>query len=409
MKKRYLVFGLLAASLSASGQKGKDTTYKKQRVSKTDVQVLFSYYTQQGNHSAVTGGEGTEALQVYASDITITHQRDSVNTFHINTGVDVISSASTDRIDFVISSASRLDTRTHFNIGYSRLLKRPGIRAGIETGFSIESDYLSVPAGISASHVNAAGTREISASLRAFFDDLRWGRLDPDHLSPEKLIYPYELRGKEWFDEYRRNSYNLDLSMYQVINERMQFALFPGLVYQKGLLSTPFHRVYFTDNSLQVERLPRQRWKLPVGVQLNSFVGDRLILRSYYRFYHDNFGITGHTLQLEAPVKITPRFTLSPLARFYTQTAAKYFRPYMAHEPGGMYFTSDYDLSSFNSYKAGLGARYVFMKPFLGNYSFNEIALRYAFYKRSDGLSAHMLTLLLEAGHTRSRGKKRNR
>jgi len=409
MKKRYLVFGLLAASLSASAQRAGDTTYSKQRVSKTDVQVLFSYYTQQGNHSAVTGGEGTEALQVYAPDITITHQRDSLNTFRINTGVDVITSASTDKIDFVVSSASRVDARTHLSLGYSRLLKRSGIRAGIETGFSIESDYFSVPAGVSASHVNADGSREISASLQAYFDDLRWGRLDPDHYSPEKLIYPEELRYKEWFDEYRRTSYNLDLSLYQVINERMQFAIFPGLVYQKGLLSTPFHRVYFTDKSLQVERLPRERWKIPLGIQLNSFVGSRVVLRSYYRFYHDNFGVNAHTFQLEAPVKITPRLTLSPLARFYTQTAARYFRPYMAHELSESYFTSDYDLSSFNSYKAGLGARYVFLKPFLGNYSFNEIALRYAFYKRSDGLSAHMITLLLEAGHTRLRGRKKNR
>ncbi|HEY0611330.1 MAG TPA: DUF3570 domain-containing protein [Chitinophaga sp.] len=409
MKKRYLVFGLLAASLSASAQRARDTAYRKQRVSRTDVQVLFSYYTQQGDHSAVTGGEGTEALQVYAPDITITHQRDSVNTFRINTGVDVITSASTDKIDFVVSSASRVDARTHLSLGYSRLLKRSGIRAGIETGFSIESDYFSVPVSISASHVNADGTRELSASLQAYFDDLRWGRLDPDRYSPEKLIYPEELRYKEWFDEYRRNSYNLDLSLYQVINERMQFAIFPGLVYQKGLLSTPFHRVYFSDKSLQVERLPGERWKIPLGVQLNSFVGNRVILRSYYRFYHDNFGINAHTFQLEAPVKITPRLTLSPLARFYTQTRAKYFRPYMAHEPSETYFTSDYDLSSFNSYKAGLGARYVFLKPFPGNYSFNEIALRYAFYKRSDGLSAHMLTLLLEAGHTRLHGRKKNR
>ena len=409
MKKRYLVFGLLAASLSASAQRAGDTTYSKQRVSKTDVQVLFSYYIQQGNHSAVTGGEGTEALQVYAPDITITHQRDSLNTFRINTGVDVITSASTDKIDFVISSASRVDARTHLSLGYSRLLKRSGIRAGIETGFSIESDYFSVPAGVSASHVNADGSREISASLQAYFDDLRWGRLDPDHYSPEKLIYPEELRYKEWFDEYRRTSYNLDLSLYQVINERMQLAIFPGLVYQKGLLSTPFHRVYFTDKSLQVERLPRERWKIPLGIQLNSFVGNRAVLRSYYRFYHDNFGVNAHTFQLEAPVKITPRLTLSPLARFYTQTRSKYFRPYMAHELSETYFTSDYDLSSFSSYKAGLGARYFFLQPFLGTYSFNEIALRYAFYKRSDGLSAHMITLLLEAGHTRLHGRKKNR
>ncbi|GAA0539037.1 DUF3570 domain-containing protein [Chitinophaga japonensis] len=408
MKKQYLVLGLLATSLAAAAQRTKERAYKQQRVSRTDVQVLFSYYTQNGDHSAVTGGEGTETLQVYAPDITITHTRDSVHSFHLNAGVDVISSASTDKIDYVVSSASKWDARTHLNIGYSRLLKRPHIRAGLQTGFSIESDYFSVPVGLTVSHTNSSGSREISASLQAYFDDLRWGRLDPDLLYPAQLIYPAELRYREWFDEYRRNSYNLDLALYQVINERMQLAVFPGLVYQRGLLSTPFHRVYFNNDSLQVERLPGERWKIPLGVQLNTFVGRRLIIRSYYRFYRDNFGISAHTLQVETPVKVTPRLTLSPLARFYTQQAARYFRPYKAHDFREQYYTSDYDLSAFNSYKAGLGLRYAFYKPFLGNYSFKAMALRYAFYKRSDGLTAHMLTLLLEGSHMRMhRGKKR--
>jgi len=406
MKKKYLVLGLLATALSASAQKAKDSTYKKQRVSQTDVQLLFSYYTQEGDHSAVTGGIGTEALQVYAPEVTITHKRDSVNTFRVNFGVDVITSASTDKIDHIVSSASRVDARTHLDAGYSRLLRRSRVRVGIHSGFSIESDYFSIPVGITLSQANASGTREVSASLQVFLDDLRWGRLDPDHFAPEKLIYPEELRYKEWFTEYKRRSYNASFALYQVINERMQLAVFPELVYQHGLLSTPFHRVYFFGDSLKVENLPRERWKVPLGVQLNTFVGQRLILRSYYRFYRDNFGITAHTLQLETPVKITPRLTLSPLLRYYNQQGSKYFKPYKEHLLSERFYTSDYDLSTFNSYKLGMGVRYAFYKPFLGNYSFQEAALRYAFYKRSDGLSAHMVTLLLEASHMRIHGMK---
>jgi hypothetical protein len=401
MKKKYLALGLLATALSASAQKAKDSTYKQQSVSQTDVQVLFSYYTQEGNHSAVTGGIGTEALQVYAPEVTITHKRDSVNTFYINTGVDVITSASTDKIDHVVSSASRVDARTHLNAGYTRLLQRQRLRIGVHSGFSIESDYLSIPVGVTLSHTNANGSREMSAHFQLFLDDLRWGRLDPDHFSPEKLIYPEELRYKEWFTEYKRRSYNASFALYQVINARMELAVFPELVYQHGLLSTPFHRVYFIGDSLKVENLPRERWKVPLGIQLNTFVGNRVILRSYYRFYRDNFGITAHTLQLETPVKITPRLTLSPVVRYYHQQASKYFKPYKAHEIRERFYTSDYDLSAFDSYKLGLGARYAFYKPFLGRYSFREAALRYAFYKRSDGLSAHMITLLLAADHAR--------
>ncbi|PSL44287.1 uncharacterized protein DUF3570 [Chitinophaga niastensis] len=404
MKRRFIATSLIAAYLSACGQKTDDSTvYKKQRLSKTDIQVLFSYYTQDGNHSAVTGGIGTEALQVYAPGFTITHQRDSLDAIQFNAGVDVITSASKDRIDFVLSSASRVDSRIYMNLGYSRLLKRSRIRAGINTGFSIESAYLSLPLGISISHVNITRTREISASLQCFFDDLRWGRLGGRSGETLMLIYPDELRYKQWFDIYLRRSFNLSFAFYQVINKRMQLAIFPELVYQRGLLSTPYHRVYFNDNdhTLKVENLPRERWKIPLGIQLNVFTGNNVIIRSYYRFYRDNFGITAHTLQVETPVKISPAFTLSPLARFYTQTAVRYFRPYKQHDIQESFYTSDYDLSHFNSYKLALTARYSLFKPLFGKYSFQDMELRYAFYKRSDQLTAHIISLLLDFNHTR--------
>lgn len=398
MKKRYLLFGLLATSLYARAQvqAPKVPLYKKQRVSQTDVQVLFSYYTQDGNHSAVTGGIGTEALQVYAPAVNINYQRDTIQTYQLNAGVDIITSASTDRIDAELSSASRVDARIHMNAGYSRRLKGTRTRLGIQSGFSIESDYLSIPAGVTFAHTSASGMREISASLLCYFDDLRWGRLDPDYYRPEKLVYPEELRNTEWFSEYRRTSFNLNTAIYQVINARMQLALFPEIVYQRGLLSTPFHRVYFYNSPLRVEQLPGERWKFPIGVQLNTFAGSRVILRSYYRFYADNFGITGHTFQLELPVKVTPLLTLSPLLRFHTQSGSSYFRPYEQHDGHAPYYTSDYDLSDLQTYKAGLDIRFAPQRSFLRHYNLRAVSLRYAYFQRSDQLKAHILSLLVD-------------
>ena len=403
MKRIFIAAGLLMAYLAASAQKGNDSTvYKKQQISRTDIQALFSYYTQDGNHSAVTGGKGTEALQVFVSDITVTRQRDSITTMQLEAGVDVITSASTDNINAVLSSASRDDRRFHIAGTYSRLLKKSNIRAGINAGFSIESDYLSVPVGISVSHDNSTHTRQLSASLQCYFDDLRWGRFDPDYYKPETLVYPEELRYREWFDIYRRQSYNLSFALYQVINQRMQLAIYPELVYQTGLLSTPFHRVYFNDAiTLKVENLPRTRWKIPLAAQLNTFIGSKVILRSYYRFYHDNFGINGHTLQFELPVKTSPLFTLTPLVRLYTQTPSRYFKPINGHPLDAEYYTSDYDLSRFTSYKLGITGRYALFKPVFRNSTFQEIGLRYTYYKRSDQLSAHLISLLLDFRHNR--------
>ncbi|MHA4811725.1 DUF3570 domain-containing protein [Flavitalea flava] len=403
MKNKYLTLALLTASICASGQKSSDSLYKKQKISRTEIQVLFGYYTQNGNHSAITGGTGTELLHVYEPEFTLTHYPDSTHRLTLNAGVDVITSASMDNIDFVLSSASRLSARLHISPGYSWLLKKSRARISINSGLSVESAYLSIPAGISISHAAPAGSREWSAGLQCYFDDLRYGRLSIEqHFKPVGLIYPWELRDTSWFNNYRRSSYNLDLAFYQVINSRMQLALFPELVYQKGLLSTPYHRIYFNDpkNTERVERLPSERWKFPIAAQLNVFPGRKVIIRTYYRFYRDNFGITAHTLQWEIPIKVNPEFSLSPLLRLYTQTAATAFRPYREHDLKETWYTSDYDLSSFNSVKTGVTLRYGPQKSISPRYSFNALSLRYAYYRRTDGLAGHSLSLLLEMTRT---------
>lgn len=402
MKKKYLLFGLMAKSLLSFGQKNTaPSVYRKQKLREVAVQTLCSYYTQDGNHSAVTGGKGTEELSVFAPEVAVTYRADSMHTLSFNAGADIITSASTDKIDYVISSASRRDVRSHINLGYNRRFGHSGITAGISTGLSVESDYTSLPVGLSFAHINADASREIQVQVQGYFDDLRWGRLNKNYHRPVRLIYPVELRYKEWYDTYRRTSYNLSISVSQVINRRIVAVLTPGLVYQKGLLSTPFHRVYFRDDFFpRVEYLPSERWKVPVGLQVNIFAARRIILRTYYRFYYDNIGIKAHTLQLEVPVKITPLLTVAPHFRWYTQTASSYFRPFKEHENTESFYTSDYDLSAFNSYKTGITLRYA---PQAGwrHYLFSEAGLRYAWYRRSDGLQAHTFSLLLDFKYSR--------
>lgn len=403
MRKISLTVILFVVSFGAFGQKA-DTTYSRKELARTDVQLLLSYYGQDGNHSAVTGGTGTEKLSVYAPEISLQHHFKSAGRLDFNAGVDVISSASTDRIDFVMSSASRTDRRAHSSLGYNHTFKKQGLTMGGSTAFSIESDYLSWGGGLSLGHVNPSRSREVGVAFQAYFDDLRWGRLNEDYRRPVTVVYPSELRTKEWFNIYKRLSLNLETSIYQVVNQRLALSFYPGFVYQAGLLSTPFHRVYFNDQkTLKVENLPDERVKLPLGVQANAFLGGRWVLRAYYRWYWDNFGIRAHTFDLETPVKLTPAFTLSPFFRAYTQTASKYFQPYQGHALEADYYTSDYDLSAFQSLKVGVGLRFAPFKRLGKRIDFNAVELRYAFYSRTDGLSAHMLTMLWEGSRKNKR------
>lgn len=392
MEKRYVIISLLSAFLSAKGQLPEESSYEKKKLSSRDVEMMMSYYTQDNDHSAVTGGIGTEDLQVYAFDLAMNWKKDSVRNFAVDLGVDIITSASTDNIDFAVSSASKTDARTHLGLSYGKFLPG-GLNGSINGGLSVESDYTSINFGIGAGHLSEDGMREWSVNFQSFFDDLRWGRFDNGQ--PQELVYPVELRSKEWFDIYRRYSYNLEFGFYQTINKRTVLGVSPAIVFQKGLLSTSFHRVYFEDKSLRVENFPTERWKFPLNFQLNHFVGTRFVLRASYRFYHDNFGITGHTFSAELPYKVSPVWTLLPSLRYYTQSAADYFRPYEEHATSEKFYTSDYDLSKFNSYRAGFGFRYA---PFAvkNKRVFNELELRYSFYKRSDGLGAHMVVLYMK-------------
>ncbi|MFX8362484.1 DUF3570 domain-containing protein, partial [Acinetobacter baumannii] len=91
-----------------------------------------------------------------------------------------------------------------------------------------------------------------------------------------------------------------------------------------------------------VENLPSSRTKLPIGIRLNYFAGDKLIFRTFYRYYVDDWGLTAQTASIEMPYKITPFFSISPFYRYYTQTAVKYFAGYGLHAPNDTYYTSNY-------------------------------------------------------------------
>ncbi|RYE28994.1 MAG: DUF3570 domain-containing protein, partial [Sphingobacteriales bacterium] len=94
------------------------------------------------------------------------------------------------------------------------------------------------------------------------------------------------------------------------INTNLQLAFVADLTSQSGFLSLPFYRVYFNDGTVHQEKLPDTRTKLPLGLRANYFLGDNVIIRTYYRYYTDNWGLKSHTVNLEVPVKINPFVSL---------------------------------------------------------------------------------------------------
>ncbi|MEP6513845.1 MAG: DUF3570 domain-containing protein, partial [Parafilimonas sp.] len=247
----------------------------------------------------------------------------------------------------------------------------------------------SVGAALNFAKTSKDKNSEIAIKLQAYIDT--WRVIYASELRPPRYGTGAIGGGPVYYKP--RNSFSASLTFSQAVNTQLQILFVLEPTYQQGLLATKYQRVFFKDGSERSETLPDNRFKLPVGLRANYFFGDNFILKSYYRFYIDNWGLKAHTIELEAPIKITPFFSVSPFYRFYTQNAVDYFAPYSEHKISEIYFTSDYDLSKFTSHFLGAGIRMAPPKGVFNIKQWNSLELRYGHYIRSTGLHSNILSL----------------
>ena len=365
------------------------TTYQRPEWQAIDIDFLSSYYSQDGNHSAVTGGLGTEQLTDFTQKVIVNVPITQKLKINVDGGYDYYSSASTDNIDNVRSSASSVDMRVHGNIGTTIQLN-PFEQAGFRIGGSGEYDYTSLSIGANYLRESKDRNSAIAVSLQAFID--QW-----------VLYYPRELRRRgPLVPTNKRQSYNAAVSWTQVLNRKMQFSLQLEGTYMNGLLSTPFHRVYFADQEeARVEQLPSTRLKLPVGLRLNTHVSEWLISRMYYRYYWDDWGVKGHTASIELPIKINRFVAVFPYYRYHTQNAADYFLPIDQHVTSSQFYTSDFDLAALSSHSYGIGMSVSPVDglaktklPFVNqSLMIKSVDLKVARYTRSTDLKSYIVSL----------------
>ncbi len=383
----------IAIVLLSYGAIAQDST--KIHLDPIEVNIIANYYEQTGNHSPVTGGDGTETLNNIAPSIYVHVPLDSVRTIDVNGGVDFYSSASSDNIDNPyassnhISGASSSDTRGYLSVTYGKKNLEKKTSKSYMFGGSAEFDVISLSTAFTFSKENKKKGRDFSISGKYFLDN--W-----------KLIYPVELRNGsiEYLSYNKRHTLGLTLTESFIINKRLKGALTLDGLGQFGLLSTPFHRVYLQNQAIaEVEILPIARVKIPLGLRMNAYLGDRFVVRTFNRVYWDTWDVKAFTSELEVVVKVTDWLKMYPLYRYHIQTQARYFAPHNVHTVGETFFTSDYDLSGFTAHKFGGG---IDIAPLYGISRmklkkerlllWKSMSFRYVNYLRSDGLKAWALT-----------------
>jgi hypothetical protein len=440
--KKLIIYSLILFSGLSFAQVKDSIVYKKRVLENTEVDFLLSYYKQDGVHSAVSGGMGSEDLTDVASNIVVSMPLNDDDILTVDAGISAYTSASSSNINpydkintnpwQASSGASQSDQLTSLVVNYSHSSDDRNFVWNADISFSNEYDYTSFGFGGGVAKLFNNKNTELSLKANVYLD--QWRPIYPKELidyADNKFYYnvldengnitsAYNPSLFSTLDKVNRNSYSATFGFSQVATKNMQFSLFFDVIQQQGLLSTPYHRVYFADKTDyyvgqaqyipvyettqnqgvykladDIERLPDSRTKIPVGARLNYYLNERVTIRTYYRYYWDNWDITSHTASIEVPIKLSDKFTVFPMYRYYTQQQSKYFAGFEKHLSTEQYYTSDYDLSTFNANQYGFGVNYVdiFTNFQIWKFGLKNIDFRFNHYTRSDGLNANIASI----------------
>lgn len=433
--RNLIIIILFFAFTKAYSQQDSTQVYKKRVLETTEIDFLTSYYGQNGDNAAVSGGIGTEELNDFTTTFVVAIPLNDDDVLTIDAGISAYTSASSSNVDpfddgpadpFQASSgASAGDVWSSISGSYSHSSDDRNSIVTANLSIANEYDYFSLGFGGSYTKLFNKKNTELSISANVFLDS--WTTIYPTELRPfgnggnglnNDFFTMNTITGNQnytpvfsEFSDTGRNSYSVGLGFSQILTKNIQGSLSLDVIQQEGLLSTPFQRVYFADieNSFiddfhlaeAIEQLPDSRFKIAIGGRLNWYLNEKISLRTFYRYYFDDWGITSHTASIEVPIKLSSKFTIYPSYRFYNQTEADYFRPYETALSTETYYTSDYDLSQYSANQFGLGVSYtdIFAKTRLWNYGIKSIDLRFFQYDRNTTFSSGIVTAGIKFVH----------
>lgn len=346
-----------------------------------DVDFLFSYYDQDGEHSAVTGGTGSEDQQVLSPVILMSWAVSDDWSLRADLGVDQVTAASVDAIDLEVSSASRVDQRAFTDLTATRRLGERSALA-FTLGVSNEYDYRSGSAGLGYTVDFNERNTTLAASLRHYAD----------------TVELYDIDGVNRGDDDRATT-DLSASVTQVFGPRTVGSLVLDYTRQTGLLSTPFHEVVLRPpggaEERVAERLPDRRGRAALGLGLDHAFGRSLVQKLDYRFYDDDWGITAHTIAAETHFRLPTEAEtwVFPIFRYHTQSASDHFGPTGSFTGAEEFFTSDWDLAEIATTKYGFGVRGSARPDRPWWLGLRRYEARFTLFSRDDGLDGATASL----------------
>lgn len=164
----------------------------------------------------------------------------------------------------------------------------------------------------------------------------------------------------------------------------------------RGLQHNPYRNVYAGGTHVP-EHHPDLRQRRDTFVKLNRYFANRSSVKLNYRLYNDDWGITSHEVGANLNQYITHGLAAGYEYRWYTQTAADFFRSeYLTASGVDGYLSGDYRMNALASHLFGTSLRMDMQDLAPSHRLFGQTALwlNYERYFNSNNYSAD----ILEAG-----------
>lgn len=323
---------LTAAALSLPG------------LAQADVQAdyLYSHYQESdlpGNRAA--SGESSERYTIDSHLFRVVAPFDE-QTLTVNATVETMSGASpwwvqpdaNGRPVQVMSGASIEEERVDVQAAWA--LPFADLDWSASLGYSIEDDYEAINGGVEVAHTPQHGQYTINGGLGYSYD-----QLNPER-GPSSTDVIAEA-DKDSFTAYGGASWVIDAQT--VLQSTLSFTL------HDGYLSDPYKRAFIVDTAGTVrDARPDSRELWAVSARLRHYMDfANAAVHVDYRYFHDDWKIDAHTLELSWNQVLGDSWRLTPAVRWYSQSQAYFYAPYYAGARGDGLASSDYRLSPYGA------------------------------------------------------------
>lgn len=217
------------------------------------------------------------------------------------------------------------DHRYALNLGYTQQIT-PGFAATIGGGYSRELDFTALTgvAGVSRTFNQNRTTASLSLDLEHDISRPRFGT--PDPLS----VMSGEIKGSD----ATRNNADLVFGVSQVLTRRWLTQLNLSTGYGSGNMSDPYRIISVVDGATGAPQQYLYESRPGSRRRTSLYWGNKIALGPTYadlsaRAYSDSWGIRSFTVEASDRIGLSPRFYVEPGVRYYHQSAADFYAPYL--------------------------------------------------------------------------------